>query len=666
MKPRIGHIIFHPKLVEISAAVSREMAAEIASIAIAQPDPLDDQDIIRVARELEKKCDVLISRIDTVSMLAPVVAIPVVERYLTFADIMEALYQASKKGGKAALVIHAAQDCDLGPWPGVFGLEVVKELYHSREEALAATRRAKEKGVAVIVGGVLTEKHAACCGLQHQMIEIRKDTVTQCVRKAIDIYRAIQKERDYLARFQALLDFAHEGVIFLERDHTVAYVNDRACQILKVQRKDLLTQHLLYGLKAGLLPEGKEALEKVFAAKYLHPHTGVLIKFKDKSIAANIVPTSMGGNITTTIITFTEASQLQKLEYNVRRQLAARGLVARFNLEDIVGTSASLEYAKKEARAFAATDATVLIYGETGTGKELFAQSIHNLSARKDGPFVAINCSALPKELMESELFGYEEGAFTGARKTGKAGLFELAHGGTLFLDENGTMPLDLQAKILRVIQEREVARLGGDKVIPVNVRLVAATNRNLEEAVREGEFRQDLYYRLNVLLLRLPPLRERPEDIPLLFRHFVKRFATQENADWALPGEEELALLQSHHWPGNVREVENLAERFVAIANYNRDPAGVLEQLLQDIKPAPKQDCPAPARTGQRDGPAGTAPLAAALANNEVELIQAIGEEVNWNKKRMAEILGISPTTLWRKLKKAGLDKLRLVPVKE
>jgi propionate catabolism operon transcriptional regulator len=150
------------------------------------------------------------------------------------------------------------------------------------------------------------------------------------------------------------------------------------------------------------------------------------------------------------------------------------------------------------------------------------------------------------------------------------------------------------------------------------------------------------------------------------LFHHFVKRFAAQTNAGWAPPAEEELALLQSHPWPGNVREVENLAERFVAIANYNRDPAGVLEHLLQDIKPAPEQDCPAPARTGQRDGPAGTAPLAAALANNEVELIQAIGEEVNWNKKRMAEILGISPTTLWRKLKKAGLDKLRLVPVKE
>jgi hypothetical protein len=166
MKPRIGHIIFHSKLVEISAAVSREMADEIAGIEIAHPDPLDEKDIIRVARELEKKCDVLISRVDTVNLLVPILSIPVVERYLTFADIMEALYQASKRGDKAALVLHAAQDCDLGSWPGVFGLEVIKELYHSREEALAAILRAKEKGVAVIVGGVLTEKHAVSCGLQ--------------------------------------------------------------------------------------------------------------------------------------------------------------------------------------------------------------------------------------------------------------------------------------------------------------------------------------------------------------------------------------------------------------------------------------------------------------------------------------------------------------------
>ncbi|QGP93156.1 Anaerobic nitric oxide reductase transcription regulator NorR [Neomoorella glycerini] len=662
MKPRIGHIIFHPKLVEISAAVSREMAAEIAGIEIAQPDPLDDKDIIRVARELEKKCDVLISRVDTINLLAPILSIPVVERYLTFADIMEALYQASKKGGKAALVVHSAQDCDLEPWPVVFGLEVIKELYHSREEALPAVLRAKEKGVTVIVGGVLTEKHAVSCGLQHQMIEIHKDTVTQCVRKAIDIYRAIQKERDYLTRFQALLDFAHEGVIFLEGDQTVVYVNDRACQLLEVARSDLLKKPLGKSLKDCLLPEGKETLEKILGEKYQHPQAGILVKFKDKSIVANIVPSSLVENMTTTIITFTEASQLQKVEYNVRRQLASKGLVARFNLKDIVGASAGLECAKKEARAFAATDATVLIYGETGTGKELFAQSIHNLSARRKGPFVAINCSALPKELMESELFGYEEGAFTGARKTGKAGLFELAHGGTIFLDEIGTMPLDLQAKILRVIQEREVARLGGDKVIPVNVRIIAATNCNLEEAVRKGEFRQDLYYRLNVLLLRLPPLRERMEDIPLLFKHFVKKFATQLNADLQLPGQEDLEILQRYHWPGNVRELENFAERFVAIATYNRDPAGVLEHLLQEIKPATKQDCPAQVRTG----PARTAPLAEALANNEVELIRAVGEEVNWNKKKMAEILGISPTTLWRKLKKAGLNSLKLTPVKE
>ncbi len=666
MKPRIGHIIFHPKLVEISAAVAREMAAEIAGIEIAQPNPLDDNDIIKAARELAKKCDVLISRVDTVNLLAPVVSIPVVERNITFADIMDALYQASKRGGKAAVVVHAAQDCDLGPWPGVLGVEVIKEVYHSREEALAMVLRAKGKGATVIVGGVLTEKHAVSCGLQHQIIEIRKDTVTQCVRKAIDIYWAIKKERDYLTRFQALLDFAHEGVIFLERDHTVAYVNDRACQILGVARNDLLRKTLVKSLKDCLLPEGKDTLEKTVMEKFRQPQAGILVKFKDnKSIVANIVPSSLVENMTTTIITFTEASQLQKVEYNVRRQLAARGLVAKFNLDDIVGKSVSLEYAKKEARAFAATDSTVLICGETGTGKELFAQSIHNLSSRKGGPFVAINCSALPKELMESELFGYEEGAFTGARKTGKAGLFELAHGGTIFLDEIGTMPLDLQAKILRVIQEREVARLGGDKVIPVNVRIIAATNCNLEEAVRKGEFRQDLYYRLNVLLLRLPPLRERIEDIPLLFKHFVKRFAAELKVDMELPDPEELDKLQLYHWPGNVRELENFAERFVALASYNRDPAGLLEYLLQEIKPATKQDCPAPVRAGQRTKPPRKASLAAALANNEVELIQAVGEEVNWNKKKMAEILGISPTTLWRKLKKAGLS-LKLTPVKE
>jgi len=353
------------------------------------------------------------------------------------------------------------------------------------------------------------------------------------------------------------------------------------------------------------------------------------------------------------------------MEFSLRQQLTEKGLVAKFRLDDLIGSSPALEYAKQQVQAFAATGSTVLICGETGTGKEIFAHAIHQLSRRHEGPFVAINCSALPKELIESELFGYEEGAFTGARKSGKPGMFELAHKGTIFLDEIGTIPLELQAKLLRVIQEKEVVRLGGSRVIPIDVRIIAATNCNLEEAVQRGEFRQDLFFRLNVLFLPVPPLRQRREDIPLLFEHFIKKFAARVGYHVAMPDAEEVRLLQRCDWPGNVRELENFAERFVALANYYQDSTQLLQQLLDEKRcglanrryqvPVPEE----PAREAKT-----ASEITQLLTQAERELLYSIGEKVNWNRKKMAEALGVSSTTLWRRLKRAGITDFRVTPV--
>jgi transcriptional regulator with PAS, ATPase and Fis domain len=387
-----------------------------------------------------------------------------------------------------------------------------------------------------------------------------------------------------------------------------------------------------------------------------------------------------------TFVAFIEASQLQKMEYGVRHQLAARGLKAKFSLDDIIGKSAALERAKLQTRAFAATDSTVLIYGETGTGKELFAHAMHQLGNRRQHPFIAINCSALPKELIESELFGYEEGAFTGARKKGKQGLFELAHGGTIFLDEIGTLPLDAQTKLLRVIQEKEVIRLGASQIIPVDVRIIAATNRDLEEEVQKGSFREDLFYRLNVLSLQLPPLRERGEDVLLLFNHFFGEFCRRFGFNLAPPESEEQQLLLAYHWPGNIRELRNFTERYVVLGSYSSDTAGLLKKLYAELKRCqhnsqpPKTNNPVlwleglqedkKAGAGKRELPAGNGAIDAQkqqqtpvmgeiidfLNLTEKEFLGAIGEKFNWRKKAMAAALGVSTTTLWRKLKKTGL----------
>jgi formate hydrogenlyase transcriptional activator len=236
------------------------------------------------------------------------------------------------------------------------------------------------------------------------------------------------------------------------------------------------------------------------------------------------------------------------------------------NFEEIVGQSAVLQRVLKAVETVASTDSTVLILGETGTGKELIARAVHGLSSRKSRTLVKINCAAIPTGLLESELFGHERGAFTGALAQ-KKGRFELADGGTLFLDEVGDIPLELQSKLLRVIQEKEFERLGSNKTIHVDVRLVAATNRNLEKMVAEGEFRQDLFYRLNVFPIELPSLRERLEDLPLLISYFVQKFARRMNKPIESISSEDLSVLQRWHWPGNIRELENLVERAVILS---------------------------------------------------------------------------------------------------
>ena len=274
------------------------------------------------------------------------------------------------------------------------------------------------------------------------------------------------------------------------------------------------------------------------------------------------------------LVSLDSVKQIRSIDQAYRKQQKIAGSPAKYLLSDLVWESPEMGRTVERARRFAATDSTILITGESGTGKELLAQAIHNASARHSAPFVAINCTALPEALLESELFGYEDGAFTGARKGGKKGLMELAHGGTLFLDEIGDAPATIQAKLLRALQEREILRIGGEQAISVDLRVIAATNRNLGKLVRENRFRQDLYYRLKVLPITIAPLRARKEDISPLFHHFLGR------APGSLPEEVE-AFLLAQVWPGNVRELENAAEYLRGLAVSGEEMLAELRELM-------------------------------------------------------------------------------------
>ena len=318
--------------------------------------------------------------------------------------------------------------------------------------------------------------------------------------------------------------------------------------------------------------------------------------------------------------------------------LLRQKLEERYEFEDLIGKSNSMQKIFELIRTVAASNATVLITGESGTGKELVARAIHSNSPRRYMPFVALSCGALPETLLESELFGYEKGAFTGADHT-KKGRFELADGGTLFLDEIGEVSFKTQIDLLRVLQERSLRRLGGSELIKVDVRIVAATNRDLEAAVREGSFRQDLYYRLNVVSMHLPPLREHREDIPLLASHFLKRFNLEMGKKMEKISPEAVSLMMDYGWPGNVRELENAMERGVVIGPGNEFKAEYLPFSQKSSLSEKRFE-------------------AVSLEEIEKNHIQKVLEDNDWNISRSASVLGIDRVTLYNKIKKFSLEK--------
>ncbi|HEX7124877.1 MAG TPA: sigma-54 dependent transcriptional regulator [Thermodesulfobacteriota bacterium] len=331
-----------------------------------------------------------------------------------------------------------------------------------------------------------------------------------------------------------------------------------------------------------------------------------------------------------------EQKALRRENSNLRQQVRDR-----YALTGIIARSPQIRAVLDLVTRVAPTEATVLVQGESGTGKELIAKAIHHASPRASGPFLAVNCGALPETLLESELFGHVKGAFTGATAT-KKGLFEEADGGTILLDEIGDMAPALQVKLLRVLQEGEVRRVGANQPITVSTRVVAATNRDLQQLMRQGSFREDLYYRLNVIPVVLPPLRERREDIPVLAEHFLERFARRQGRTLRLSPQAMERLLR-YPWPGNVRELENAIERTAILARQ------------EVIRP---EDLPPHVASGIGLGAAPPLPAQECLADVEKAHILQTLERLAWNYSRAAEVLGIGRTTLWRKLKEYGLER--------
>ncbi len=576
---------------------------------------------VGVARRLMADgVEVVISRGATARLVAAALPdLSVVDMSTSALDILTAIHKARTRARRIAVVAFPPMSSGAVEVGRMLGVEVaVHEL--AREEDIApAVTRARDEGADIVVGGYFTVQVASRLGVACQPVETVPQSIVAAVDEArrIEHARAVEKAKGEL--LHAVLTSTDNGIVAVDRQGLVTMINPRAARMLRVGDDDAIGRPI-----AGIWP--RLGLEKVIATGVREE--GRIERLFDQDIMCDTIPITVGGHAVGAVATFHDVRRIQRMEATVRKRILADGHVATARFVDILGASPALRKAIASAADFALTQATVLIQGETGTGKELFAQSIHNASACREGPFVAVNCAALPGHLLESELFGYVQGAFTGASQKGKVGLFELAHGGSIFLDEIAEMEPPTQGKLLRVLQEKKVMRLGSDQVIPVDVRVVAATNKNLRKLVGAGAFRDDLYYRLNVLQLLLPALRQRREDIAPLAEAFLLRAGGGFPGPTLAPAA--LRELEQHAWPGNVRELQNAMARVAATRQAGMVSARLVRQLLDDA-PA------VPAFTGMPD---------------EAERIGRALAASGGRMAAAARSLGISRSTLWRRMR--------------
>ncbi|MFC2949316.1 sigma-54 interaction domain-containing protein [Virgibacillus sediminis] len=369
------------------------------------------------------------------------------------------------------------------------------------------------------------------------------DYVKNFVRIGKELAALADEQRYINSQLEAVLDAAQEGIIFVNSVGKITLINDQASSILGISEKEAYSQHYTDIIPAFPIEEGSNRVQETQER---------MVRVNGRDLLTILNPITVSDKFLGSVVIFQDISHVQRLEQEIRRRKSDAGLIARYTFGDIMGMSDRLTETKKMAKRMAGTDLSVLITGESGTGKELFAQAIHQASSRRNGPFVAVNFAGLTESIAESELFGYEEGSFTGARKGGRMGLFELAQHGTLFLDEIGDASEKIQASILRVLQEKQVMRVGGNKVIPVDIRIIAATNKNLNRMMENKGFREDLFYRLNQLPLRIPALRERKEDIHSLIEYFLRKHSITMNFTSKMVEE-----IERYNWPGNARELE-------------------------------------------------------------------------------------------------------------
>lgn len=599
-------------------------------------DILDSDKIEKQGKLLEKKgAKAIVARSGGYRYTIGNVNVPVIQLKISTLDILHSIKIASKINKNIVLVLSDIENFDYDEWKAMIFSDVIIEKFVSQHEIEGIlSKYASRQMNVVIVGGGIPCRVAQKYNIDYVHIGASDDSIHEAIRRAWEMVDTLYEQRYKNEVLNTTLDGVHDAVLAVDKEEKIILYNERAHELLKKDRESVLDKKLL-----DVFPELSFMMDvlKNRTNKY-----NEIIHLKRIVVAANVSLLEIDDHIIGVICSFQDITKLQNLEKKIRYELNKKGLIARYKFEDIIAFDPVMKNTLAKAVKIGMSDCTAMIYGESGTGKEMLAQSIHNYSNRRDEPFVAINCAAISENLLESELFGYEEGSFTGARKGGKPGLFELAHRGTIFLDEINSVSLNLQSKLLRVLEEMEVMRIGSDYVIPLDVRVLAAANDGLKRKIEDGSFRKDLFYRLNILELNVPPLRDRKNDILPIFKFYIDKYS--KNINIPQIDNELKEKLINYSWAGNVRELRNIAQRYI-----------IFEEVdFGDNKISKAEDISSKTKNEEVNDSLKGCNMVLDLKEIdrfvEMKVIKML-EDQGMSKNNIAKVLGISRTSLWNKL---------------
>ena len=602
------------------------------------------QDAVEVARSLiPRGVRIIISHGLTYKYLQQHVSIPLMELPFSGLDAAVAIRDALKHSDKIAHVgtnrlytylQKSLKFLGVNTHLGFCDLVTERTVEEQAQEML-------DQGYEVLIGGFPSTDLANRRGFTGIEFNVDELIIEATLLNAQTLVKEMIRQEKSNELDRVVLQSVSDGIVAVGEDRRVFKANPAAVNLLKLPLEAIMGGNFEELLKERHLVniDSVDAVHKIPAS-----HTTVIL---------NELPVVVREKREGSVISILKTSDIQAMQYQIHKDSILRGLVAKYTFDDIEGKSPAITLVREKARSYAGYDSTLLIYGESGTGKELMAQSVHNASKRRKQPFVAINCASFPANLIESELFGYVNGAFTGARKEGKAGLFEMADKGTIFLDEIAEIPLELQPKLLRVIQEGDIIRIGGEKVIHIDSRVICATNKDLFRLVQEGKFREDLYYRVCVLEIKLPPLRERREDIPILCENLLQQFNMRHNRHLCGFTPDVMRCIEALPLPGNIRELSNIIERTVILARegekmiIRRTLDEALHTSLSDTVPSPLHD-----RFPDVSSVCGVPEIAVTLKEHRRQATLQALEQCRGNQTAAAKLLGIHPSTLWRRLR--------------